>query len=80
MTSPPEDITIKCPKCGHVYKDWWRPSINLGLDDFDEAYLIEATTSTCPKCGFRIEHSALMVGKDRVAPEAATVMPKPLDS
>lgn len=32
-----------CPACGRVYSDWWRPSINLDLDDFDDAHLAEAT-------------------------------------
>ena len=30
MTSPPEEITVTCPDCKRVYKDWYRPSINLG--------------------------------------------------
>ena len=30
MTSPPEEITLTCPDCKRVYKDWYRPSINLG--------------------------------------------------
>ncbi len=36
MTSPPEEITITCPKCGETYKDWYTPSINLMLDDVDD--------------------------------------------
>ena len=39
MTTPPEEITITCPDCGHVYKDWYRASINLALDDFGADYL-----------------------------------------
>ena len=39
MTSPIEDITVQCPKCGHLYQDWFRGSVNLDLDDFDEEYL-----------------------------------------
>ncbi|MBZ0171526.1 MAG: CpXC domain-containing protein [Phycisphaerales bacterium] len=66
MTSPPEKITIKCPDCGHVYEDWWRPSINLMIDDFDEAYITDATSSVCPVCGFRVQHGGLVVGKDGV--------------
>ena len=26
-------------RCGHIYEDWYRPSINLSLDDFDDDYL-----------------------------------------
>ena len=39
MTSPPREITVTCPDCGHIYEDWYRPSINLSLDDFDDDYL-----------------------------------------
>ncbi|HUT09378.1 MAG TPA: hypothetical protein VMY42_02690 [Thermoguttaceae bacterium] len=39
MTSPPEQIDVECPKCGQVYSDWYRPSINLTLDDLDDEYL-----------------------------------------
>ena len=35
MSTPPEEITITCPDCGHVYKDWCGASINLALDDFE---------------------------------------------
>ena len=41
MISPPEEITVRCPKCGHLYKDWTRASVNLDLDDFDEEYLAD---------------------------------------
>ena len=51
MTSPPEQIEVECPKCRQVYSDWYRPSINLTLDDFDDEYLEAASTSTCPECG-----------------------------
>ena len=64
MTSPIEEITVRCPECDAVYQDWWRPSLNLSLDPFDEAYVKEATTSKCPKCGFIVQHDALIVGKD----------------
>lgn len=50
MTSPPEDITVRCPSCGRLFEDWYRPSVNLQLDDFDEEYMREATTATCPEC------------------------------
>ena len=39
MTSPIEQIEIRCPKCGTDYKDWYRASINLMLDDLNEEYL-----------------------------------------
>lgn len=66
MTSPVENITVRCPECDHVYEDWWRPSMNLGVDDFDEQYITEATSSTCPQCGYRIQHESLVVSEDGV--------------
>ena len=38
MTSPIEDITVQCPKCEHLYKDWFRASVNLDLDPFDSEH------------------------------------------
>ena len=55
MTSPPESIRVECPDCGHLYSDWYRPSINLSLDDFDDDYLEEASTTTCPECGVKYD-------------------------
>ena len=66
MTSPPEKIQVECPQCGHVYSDWYRPSINLTLDDFDEEHLEEASTSTCPECGHKVRHHVLTVREDGV--------------
>ena len=66
MTSPPREIEVKCPKCGRVYEDGYRPSINLQLDDFDEEYLEQATTSTCPHCGHKVSHGVLIVREDGV--------------
>lgn len=67
MTMPPEDIQVICPKCGRQYKDWWRPSINLGLgEEFSEEYLDSATSSTCPHCHFKVAHDVLIVGEDGV--------------
>lgn len=66
MSSPPENIRIKCPQCGCIYDDWWRPSINLGLDSFDEDYVKEASESKCPDCGFVVKHDVLVVDKNRI--------------
>ena len=40
--------------------------MNLMLDDFDDDYLHEASTSTCPSCQFTVQHDILIVGKDGV--------------
>ncbi len=61
MTMPPEDVTVVCPECGTEYEDWYRGSINLQLDDFDEEYIEEATTATCPECGTVVEFGSLIV-------------------
>jgi len=61
MTSPPEDVTLVCPECGLQYKDWWRPSVNLDLDDFDEKYLEECSSAVCPSCGHKVYFDSLVV-------------------
>jgi predicted RNA-binding Zn-ribbon protein involved in translation (DUF1610 family) len=81
MTSPPREIEVKCPKCGKVYADWYRPSINLRLDHFDDEYLEQASTSTCPECGYKVRHNVLTVRQDGVwefeGEETATVTQPP---
>jgi hypothetical protein len=64
MTSPPEQITVECPRCAEEYEDWYRPSINLNLESFDEEYLREASTATCPSCHFVVELPTLVVEGD----------------
>lgn len=66
MTSPIEKITITCPGCGLFFEGWHRASINLALDNFNDQYLDEATTSTCPHCGHKVSHAVLVVRKDGV--------------
>ena len=64
MTSPPKQIEVECPACGTVYTDWYRPSINLALDDFDEDYLRRASTATCPECSHTVDLDTLTVRPD----------------
>lgn len=64
MTSPVRKMDVECPRCGHVYQDWYRASLNLELDDFDDAYVEEASTATCPACGHKVAVSCLIVGED----------------
>ena len=61
MTSPPEEITVECPKCGHHYEDWIRGSVNLDLDPFDSDYLESCSTATCPKCQHKVNLDVLVV-------------------
>ena len=59
MTSPPEQISAKCPECANLYGDWYQPSINLAIEDFDEESLDAASSSTCPSCGQKVSHEVL---------------------
>jgi DNA-directed RNA polymerase subunit RPC12/RpoP len=64
MTMPPENITVVCPKCGKTYEDWYRASMNLQIDDFDEDYIEEASSATCPHCGYKVHLDVLVVTDD----------------
>ncbi len=66
MTSRVEDIIVLCPSCGIEYPDWTRSSINLMIDDFDEDYIDQATSSTCPECNFKVYHQSLIVREDGI--------------
>jgi endogenous inhibitor of DNA gyrase (YacG/DUF329 family) len=61
VTSPPTRIVVECPRCATRYEDWYRASVNLDLDDFDEAYRRAASTSACPACGHVVEFEMLVV-------------------
>jgi DNA-directed RNA polymerase subunit RPC12/RpoP len=61
MTSPIKEIGIICPKCRHQFEDWQRLSVNLDLDDFDDAYLDECSSAVCPNCSFKIYFDSLTV-------------------
>jgi hypothetical protein len=50
MTMPPETVDIICPECGHQYQDWYRPSVNLNLDSFDDEYLDKCSSAVWPQC------------------------------
>jgi len=64
MTTPPEEITVICPKCGEKYQDWYRASMNLQLDNFDDEYLEQASTATCPHCEHKVHLDVLVVRED----------------
>jgi hypothetical protein len=59
MTTPPREVTVRCQRCGTVFQDWYRASVNLAVEGWDEndpdvqAYLEECSTATCPECGLR---------------------------
>jgi len=66
MTMPPEQIEVKCPRCGRTYKTWYRPSMNLGLDNFSPAYVKRMSTATCPHCRHKVSLDVLVVREDGV--------------
>jgi DNA-directed RNA polymerase subunit RPC12/RpoP len=61
LTSPPEQIEIRCPGCGFVYRAWHRSSLNLDLDRFSDDYIRQATTAACPECGHLVKLATLIV-------------------
>jgi hypothetical protein len=64
VTSPPERIQVLCPKCGTTHQDWYRASLSLTLDHFDDEYIRQASTATCPTCGTVVELGTLIVDED----------------
>jgi hypothetical protein len=64
MTSPVEQIVVRC-RCGHLFTDWHRSSLNLELDPWiDPAYVREASTATCPSCGAVTDLGTLVVSQE----------------
>ena len=63
MTMPIEDVTVKCPECHKTYDDWYRGSVNLDLDDFDEEYIDKCSSAVCPHCGHKVYFNTLVVKK-----------------
>ena len=61
MTTPIEQINVECSGCGHRYEDYYRRSMNLALDDFDDDYLDQMSTTTCPECGVKRSIGSLVV-------------------
>ena len=61
MTSPPSEVTICCPSCAAQYVDWFRPSMNLDLDSFDDEYIAAASSAVCTSCGHKVYFDSLVV-------------------
>ena len=63
--------TLRVADSHNIWYQFWgalqyRASINLELDDFDDEYLEEATSSKCKHCGHVVKHDSLIVGEDGV--------------
>ena len=48
MNSIVDEIDVVCPRCGEEYTDWTRPSLDA------------ITSSTCPRCGYRLAEDRLI--------------------
>ena len=48
-------------RLGHRYKDYHRRSMDLALDDFDDDYLEQMSTTTFPECGVKRSIRSLVV-------------------
>jgi hypothetical protein len=59
MSSPCELIIVWCP-CGALYRDSWRPSMNLSLEDFSDDYVERMSSTTCPNCGLSTRMGTLL--------------------
>ena len=66
MTSPPQQVRVRCPSCAYEYDDWFRPSLNLAIENLEDDYVREATTATCPRCGMTVHLGSIIVGADGV--------------
>lgn len=61
MSSPIEQVTVQCPECQAQYQDWYRASMNLDLDDFDDDYVDAASRAVCPNCGHIVYFDSMIV-------------------
>ena len=65
MTSPPRQIEVQCPGCQKIFKDGYRPSINLSLgENWTEEEIAEAKSVKCPRCHLPTPVGSLVVGRD----------------
>jgi hypothetical protein len=70
MTSPVEEILVRCRRCGRLYRDWFRASVNPQLNAAlaaDQEYVEAASTATCPSCHTAVAISDLERGHARLA-------------
>lgn len=53
MTTPAYEVEVQCERCGHVYTDWRRDSVNTMLGSWTDEEVDEQLSTTCPVCGHR---------------------------
>jgi hypothetical protein len=52
MTSPIRRVTVRCTACRRTFRDFYRPSINLGLgESWTDEDIEQAITVRCSHCG-----------------------------
>lgn len=64
MTLSARRVTIECQRCHEEYEDWYRSSVNVAIDPADETSPEQARTTTCPSCGFTIQHGVMLVREE----------------
>lgn len=79
MISPIENVKVLCPKCDQHDEDWWRPSVNLDLDDFDDEYLEQCSSAVCPHCRHEVHFQNLAEEYSRDSDRARVVGDRGLD-
>jgi hypothetical protein len=60
MDTPPEEMRIRCPRCGAQYDAWREEEMNLDLDTFDDESLESASSASCPMCGLTVSFDELV--------------------
>ena len=60
-STPVEQVTVECSDCGYRYDEYHRRSMSLELDDFDDDYLEQMSTTICPECGGKPSIGSLVV-------------------
>jgi hypothetical protein len=78
MSSPCELIIVWC-SCGALYRDSYRASMNLSMDNFDDDYIQRMSSTTCPNCGLYSDLGTLLARfeNDHLSLELKAV-PEPL--
>jgi hypothetical protein len=60
MVTPPEQVKIECPNCGHTYETWYRAAINVKLEDLSEEEVEDASFGICPECRHKVDIDSLI--------------------